>query len=258
MKLRREGGRVCRVGHRGAAAIAPENTLAAFRVAAAHGIDIVELDVVDLPGEPLVVAHSLDLAELTHGTLHGSASTRTLAELRDLVPGLVTFEEVGAFFADEGRALGLHVDLKLSTRLDELVGTIVRHGLVDRAYVTSPIAADLVAVRTHEPALTTGLTYPADRPAISRRPFLHPVITLVLHLMRWTLPFRIVRLARAAGADVVALQHRVVSRRVVARAHAARIEVVTWTVDEPHDLERVVAAGVDAVVSNDPRLLADS
>jgi glycerophosphoryl diester phosphodiesterase len=76
--------------------------------------------------------------------------------------------------------------------------------------------------------------------------------------MRASVPLRLPRLARRAGADAVMLQHRLVTESSVARAHAAGLPVLAWTVDEPADLERVVAAGVDGVITNDPRIFAAS
>lgn len=253
----RQHDRVLRSGHRGAAAIAPENTLAGFRAAIAHDVDLIEFDVVDLPGEPLVVAHSLDLTDLTHGRHSGSAAASSLAELHRIVPGVPTLDEVLQFFSVDAPTVGLHVDLKLSTRLDELVEAIVRHRLVDRCLVTTPSATDLRALRDACPALTLGLTYPADRPVLSRRRVLKPVIHLAIRLIRLVLPYSLVGMARRADADAVALQHLVVGRRAVERAHAAGIAVVAWTVDEPEEIKRMDALGVDVVVSNDPRLLRE-
>lgn len=51
------------------------------------------------------------------------------------------------------------------------------------------------------------------------------------------------------------LQHRLVTPAAVARAHAAGVPVLAWTVDDPEDVARVVDAGVDAVISNDPGTL---
>ena len=60
MKLLREDGALIRVGHRGAAALAPENTLRSFEAALAHGVDAIEFDVVALAdGGPLILGHSL-------------------------------------------------------------------------------------------------------------------------------------------------------------------------------------------------------
>ena len=53
------------------------------------------------------------------------------------------------------------------------------------------------------------------------------------------------------------LQHRLVTPRAVARAHAVGAPVLAWTVDTPADLDRVVAAGVDGVITNDPRIFAN-
>jgi glycerophosphoryl diester phosphodiesterase len=51
------------------------------------------------------------------------------------------------------------------------------------------------------------------------------------------------------------LQHRLVTPATVARAHAIGVPVLAWTVDERADVDRVVAAGVDGVITNDPTIL---
>jgi glycerophosphoryl diester phosphodiesterase len=61
---------------------------------------------------------------------------------------------------------------------------------------------------------------------------------------------------RRAGATALMLQHALVTPAAVARAHALGAPVLAWTVDEQADLDRVVAAGVDGVISNDPRIFA--
>jgi glycerophosphoryl diester phosphodiesterase len=70
-RLRRDA-RVLRVGHRGAAALEPENTLASLRRAVELGVDFVEFDVLDLADGTLVLAHSDDLLEVSHGAAGGS------------------------------------------------------------------------------------------------------------------------------------------------------------------------------------------
>jgi glycerophosphoryl diester phosphodiesterase len=72
--------------------------------------------------------------------------------------------------------------------------------------------------------------------------------------MRASVPLRLHRLARRAGASAVMLQHRLVTEAAVERAHAAGLPVLAWTVDEPADFTRVLAAGVDGVITNDPRI----
>ena len=57
--LERRDGRVLRIGHRGAAALAPENTIASFRAALAYRVDLIEFDVLDLRAGPLGVSDEL-------------------------------------------------------------------------------------------------------------------------------------------------------------------------------------------------------
>ena len=135
MRLRRGDGPVLLIGHRGAAALAPENTLRAFEAAAAAGVDAIEFDVLDLPRGPLVLAHSDDLHEVSHGAAGGLVRAASLDELREVAPDLPTLDEALDWLA--ARDLALHVDLKLTIRLDELVAAIEERGLVDRTVVSS-------------------------------------------------------------------------------------------------------------------------
>ena len=151
IELERRNGSVLRIGHRGAAALAPENTIQAFRAAHAHGVDLIEFDVIDLRGGPLVLAHSDRLDEVSHGAATGTVRDRTLAELREVAPSLPTLDEALAFFVDEAPGVGLHVDLKLATRLDELAAALRRFGLERRTVVSSTHAPSLHAVARYAP-----------------------------------------------------------------------------------------------------------
>ncbi len=251
---RRKGQRPLLIGHRGAAHLAHENTLRSFRAAAAAGVDLIEFDVLDLPRGPLVVAHSNRLDELSHGAAAGRASDHTLEELRELAPELPTFDEALAFFVDEEPGLGLHIDLKLRRRLDELAVAISRHGLASRSVVSSSHVPSLRRVARDAPAVQVGLTYPQDRLSVSRRPLLHPLVTLSLSSLRASLPLRVGRMIRRAEASALMLQHRLVTVAAVERAHADGAAVLAWTVDDPAEIRRVIQAGVDGVITNDPRI----
>ncbi len=201
-----------------------------------------------------MLAHSDHLDEVSHGAASGRVRDLSLDALRDVAPELPTFDDALAFFVDEAPGVGLHVDLKLRTRLDELAHAIVRHGLEARTVVSGVHVASLQAVARAAPRVRVGITYPEDRLSISRKPYLWPIVSLGLASMRASVPLRLPRLARRAGASAVMLQHRLVTESSVERAHAAGLPVLAWTVDEPADLDRVVAAGVDGVITNDPRI----
>ena len=254
IELERDDGRVLRIGHRGAALVEPENTLRSFRAAVALGVDLVEFDVLDLPRGPLVIAHSDHLDEVSHGVAGGSVRSRTLEQLREVAPELPTLDETLAFFADEARGVGLHVDLKLSTRLDELAAALQRFGLERRTVVSSFHVPSLHELRRHAPTVRIGLTYPEDRFGVSRRPVFWPLVRLGLSALRASVPPRIGGMVRRAGATALMLNHTLVTPRAVAAARSAGVPVLAWTVDDPADLERVVAAGVTGVITNDPRI----
>ncbi len=254
--LRRDGRPYLRIGHRGAATLAPENTLDSFRAAIDVGVDLIEFDVLDLKSGPLILAHSDHLDEVSHGLASGRVRSHSLEALREVAPDVPTFDEALAFFVDEAPDVGLHVDLKLKIRLDELAAAIRRHGLESRTVISGFHRPSLRTVVREAPRVRVGITYPEDRLSISRKPYLWPIVSLGLSSMRASVPLRLPRLARGVGATAVMLEHRLVTEASVAKCHAAGLPVLTWTVDEPEDLKRVVTAGVDGVITNDPRIFA--
>ncbi len=229
--LSRRDGRPLRIGHRGAPGLAPANTIAGLCAAVAAGVDLVELDVVAPERGPLVVAHSL--AEARE---NGDAPT---------------IDRALAFFADEAPLTGIHLDLKLTSRLDEVAAAIARHGLEHRVVVSTWSSVVLRAFAREAGTVRLGLTYPHDRVGLAN----HPTVAAgALAVLRATAPRRLERLIRRTGATAVMLQHRLVTRQTVAAAHALGAAVLAWTVDEADDLDRVDRAGVDGVITNDPRL----
>ena len=252
MTLLRRDARVLRIGHRGAAALEPENTLASLRRAVELGVDFVEFDVLDLADGTLVLAHSDDLLEVSHGAAGGRVRPLRLAELREVAPDLPTFEQALELFADNGA--GLHVDVKCLRHGREVSAALRRHGLVDRAVASSHWTPTLRDLRTEEPGLAVGLTYPEDRRGLARRRLLTPLVPTAVGVLARVLPRRLPRWLRSTGASVAMLHYAVLSRAAVERCHQAGAAVWTWTVNERALLERVVALDVDGVTSDDPRL----
>ena len=232
MRLLRGDGPLIRVGHRGAALLAPENTLESFEAALALGVDAIEFDVVAPDDGPLLVGHSL--AELPEDP--------------------ATLDEALAFLA--ARDVALHVDLKLTTRLDEVANALERHGLVQRSVVSSFHLPSLRAVAAHPVPVEIGFTYPEDRYGVSKRRGMKPAIRLGTLALRRALAVRVPAMITRADARALMLQHAVVSQAAIARAHAAGVAVWAWTVDDPDELSRLDAPGVDAVISNDPGIFS--
>ena len=230
MNLRQ--GRVLRIGHRGAAALAPENTLASIVAAIEYELDLVEIDVV-AGANALLLAHSL-------------------AEVRD---GSPTLDEALALVARVDA--GVILDLKSRGTERSAVEALREHNLLDRAVVASSHPASLRTVRKIEPALTTGFSYPFDRAGISEHAAFEPLIRIGLSGLRRALPARIARMLARAQADALVVHHALVSRTLVDRCHGRNAAVLAWTVEDDAALARVLAAGVDGVIATDPRLLED-
>jgi glycerophosphoryl diester phosphodiesterase len=227
--LGRRDGRLLRIGHRGAAALAPENSLEAIALAVELGCDLVEFDVHAVGGS-LVVVH--DRPQAAH----------QLPSLDDVLEFL------------RGTAAGVHLDLKARGAEPAVAEALRRHALLDRTVVSSFRAATLRALHGVEPALRLGKTYPQDRTGLTKRPIFHPPARVVVRALKRTLPRRIGALLRAARATAAVLYWEVLTAAVVARCHAVGAPVLAWTVDDPEVVPWLDALGVDGVVTNDPRI----
>jgi glycerophosphoryl diester phosphodiesterase len=226
LELRRRGGRPLVIGHRGASARAPENTMVAFRAALAAGVDLVEFDV--SPG--LRVTHDPAPAD----------DAPTLDEVLELLAGA---------------GVGAHVDLKQTGYEQEAVEAIERHGLADRALVSTAFAATARRVRELRPELPVAIGYPRDRYGVSRFSWPEALTRGGATALRSAMPARVPLLLRASGATVLALHQALCSRAAVAAAHRRSAPVLGWTANDPETVERLVAAGVDAIVSDDPEVV---
>jgi glycerophosphoryl diester phosphodiesterase len=256
IELRRPAGEFARVGHRGASALAPENTLRSLELAVELGCDMLEFDVLELVDGTLVLAHSDDLSEVTHGAARGRVRRRSLDALRHLAPDLPTLDDALAFCADRLPGIGLQVDLKRRGFERAVVEALRRHEVLDRSWVSGFDAASLRRVAELEPELPRSYTLPRDRFGISKRGALDPVVRGTAASIGASLPRRLPVLLARARAVAATLHHSIASAAAISRAHELGAAIYVWTVDDPKLAERFVRDGADGIITNDPRIFA--
>jgi glycerophosphoryl diester phosphodiesterase len=256
IQLRRPPGGFARVGHRGASALAPENTLPALALAVELGCDMLEFDVLDLVDGTLVLAHSTRLKELTQGEARGRVRRRGLDGLRQVAPNVPTLDEALAYCAAELPETALQLDLKRRGIERAVVAALHRHGVLERSWVSGFDAGALRRIADLEPALPRAYTLPRDRLGISKRGPLAPVVRGGLAAVGASLPRRLPEILRRHGVQAATLHHSVCSEAAIAGAHGVGAAVYVWTVDEPVLAQRLIDWGADGIITNDPRIFA--
>jgi glycerophosphoryl diester phosphodiesterase len=233
-------GRPLVLGHRGASADAPENTLAAFRCALEAGADGFELDVWRCGTGEAVVIHDADARRTGQSPLR--VKDASLSSLRELDVGrwrgepfagerIPTLSEVLEAFP----TAVVNVELKSGRVPDpglavEVVRTLRQHRAEPRVVVSSFHAALLGAFRSLAPDVATGFLVSPGAIA-------------------WAIAVAAVRALRPTA---IHLARELATAPRIEAWRKAGVEVLVWTVDEPAELERLTRLGVAALVSNRP------
>lgn len=238
----RPGGRALGVAHRGASREAPENTVAAFRLALDAGAPAVEGDVQRTRDGRLVVIHDQTVERTTDG--RGAVGSFLFEDLRRL--------DAGRWFAPEFAGERVpSLDEVLDLMRDRAPVLLeIKHGPVFYEGIERQIADALRRRGMLGAALVMSFDHPAIRTMRAAAP---EVATGVVYDAR---PVDPVAAARAADADAICPRWRLLTEDAVAAAHDAGLGVFPWTIDEEEPMRRCLGWGVDGVTSNDVRLLA--
>jgi glycerophosphoryl diester phosphodiesterase len=233
------------IAHRGARGHAPENTHAAFNLAYRMGAEGIELDVQCCATGEVVVIHDETVDRTSNGT--GVVSELSLSQLKEMDFGqfysptfagerIPTLAEV--IDALPAQAV-INIEIKnkgTKTNGEEAgVAALVRRSdLYDRVIVSSFNPFVLRRMRRTDPRVPIAYLYEAKSPL-----FLRP------------LPVRTLLRPNALHPDF-----QLVTRQMVRAAHRRGYAVNTWTVNEPADLARMIACGVDSIITDYPDRLA--
>jgi glycerophosphoryl diester phosphodiesterase len=242
-----ERGRALRrIGHKGADAIAPGNTIASFEAAVAAGVEMIELDVLWLrDGHPRL--------EPSRRTPLAIAHDWRDAERRD---PLTLAEALDAFTRPPLNSVEIDCDLKLRGREDEVVAALRERELLERAMVSTMELESLARVSELEPKLRLGWTYPRVTRAWDRKRWARPGVISAMLVMRRRLPALARRRLPELGVSAMWIYHPLVSARLVRACREAGVELIAWTVDDLPRMRALLALGVDGICTNDPRLFS--
>lgn len=219
------------MGHRGAPAYEPENTLRSIRRAMEMGVKAVEIDVQLTRDGRLAVIHDETVDRTTNG--QGWVKDFTWEDLRRLDAGrgeqIPALEEVVALTRGQ---VHLVVELKQPDAVTPLAKFFREHNLFDEAHAISFWHPAVRALRDLEPRIKTGVLlvgHPIDAPGM----------------------------AQAAGAEALVLNFAYISRELVQSAKAAGLLVFIWNIDTVELLKPFLELDLDGIGSNRPDVLVE-
>ncbi|MGH9906525.1 MAG: glycerophosphodiester phosphodiesterase [Pyrinomonadaceae bacterium] len=242
------------IGHRGASAVAPENTLAAFERAMQDGADGVEFDVrLSHDGVPVVIHDATLTRTAAINAFVGDFSSEELQRIDvgswfvrrrkeskvELAPQTVPMLHQVFDFFHEREGL-LYLEMKSDRSEGSIlaaatVRTIRQYSMNERVIVSSFDLSLVKEVKGIDSGIRTSALF-------------EPKTLRSAALVR----SRLVERAGASGADEIALHHTLASRSLIETAHQAQLDVVVWTVDNPKWIERARSLGIKALMTNDP------
>jgi glycerophosphoryl diester phosphodiesterase len=225
------------IAHRGGAAHAPENTLAAFEKSVALGVPFLETDLQLTRDARFVAIHDSTLDRTTNGT--GPVHGMTLPEIRGYDAGLwfdrgfagervPTLEELLEFAGKHDVVFYLELKYDFSWGMhSSLVAALRQSNSISRTIVICFDAKTLSEIRKIDESVMTGLLVEDGE----RDP---------------------VEAAVNAGARQLCPVSTIVTPELVKRAHGADLQVATWTVNHREEMEEMIAAGVDGIITDFP------
>ncbi len=248
--------------HRGGAALAPENTLAAFGNALDVGVTTLECDVHISADGVAVLSHErtycgriiplLRYAELA--VLHPSG-LEPIPRLSDLI-ALVTeraADEVGLNIETKFDVLHPDESAPRERFVETVLGVLEEHALLERSSIQSFDWSMLQLVRAAEPRLALNALVRTDYLEIDQ-PGMSPWLGGIdIDAFDDSVPAAV----SALGFDAISPSHTILTPAMVAEAHEAELRVLPYTVDNEAMMRHLIAVGVDGLITNRPDLLRE-
>lgn len=236
-----------KIGHRGAKAYAPENTISSFKKALELGVDMVELDVRITKDKYPVAVHDNKLRRLTKE--HLRVSHLTLEQVKKLkIKGTDEIPTLAEVFDALDSEAGVNLDLKARGAAQIVVQTL-RDYKVDfgKVMVSSVHPGEIRLVKELEPEIITALIFRSNN-ATNIWLLLDFLAIVFLPITKYYISW----LTRHAHADYLNINHRLLDKRKMGLFKRHGIKICAWTVDSKKKIQYLKKIGVDAIITNYP------
>jgi glycerophosphoryl diester phosphodiesterase len=218
-----------RIGHRGARAYAPENTLTSFKKAIEIGVDAIELDVRKTKDNQLVIIHDADIKRTTNGK--GLIGKLTLSQIKsysaEKVEKVPTFQKALDFLDKKVKVL---VELKETGIEEQVLSTVKMMGLEKNVVSISFLEEALTKLRELNKDIETGLIYAKHS---------NPI-----------------KAALELKANYLVALYRFTHTATVEKAHQKGLKILVWTINTIDEAKEYAKEDVDGIASDKPDILS--
>ena len=214
------------IGHRGAAGLAPENTMLAYRTALHLGAPMIELDIHETLDGHLICIHDTTVDRTTNGS--GMVSEMTLREIRALDAGLGERIPLLGEVLDLARgSMRVNIELKTLGVEKRLLDLVANRNMLDGILVSSFYHGSILSIKELSPRIPTGalISEPQDG-----------LVSYVVDL----------------GANAVNPLHSLVTHELVEEAHRESLEIYPWTVNDRPRMFELFRCDVDGIITDYP------
>jgi glycerophosphoryl diester phosphodiesterase len=236
------------IAHGGAAIAAPKQTLLAYQMATEANADVLEVDIHSTLDGVLVVIHDETVDATTDGT--GSVKEQTFEQLRELDAGYAFSKDGGFPYRGQGLTI---------PSLEELLDAF-------------PEAYWVIEIKQDDPPLTAPLLALLRAKKAEQRVIIASFKDAVMADVRAQAPEIFTSLSTAEAAELLFLTPEqepswssparfvqppfgLTDQTRVDRAHRLGLKVHPWTVNDPEEMHRLIALGVDGIITDDPATL---
>ncbi|MCB8978801.1 MAG: glycerophosphodiester phosphodiesterase [Ardenticatenaceae bacterium] len=251
------------IAHQGGEGLRPSNTLAAFDNAMELGVDVLEMDIHQTKDGAIVLMHDATVDRTTDGS--GAIKEMMLAEIRALDAGYYWTDDDGVTYPYRGQGIQVptleelfqrYPDMRMNIEIKQETPSMVRpfcdlihdYNMQDKILVATFHKATVEEFRADCPDVITSMVEPEIQ--------LFFGLNAVYLGALFQAPGTAFQVPTTSSLPVIG-EVDVITERFVRVAHSHNIQVHAWTINETAEMERLIALGVDGIITDRPDLLLE-